>query len=65
MAARKQMNDRITPEAWDGWDRAKRSASVHRTDLVEAVGRSLADRSFEFPPEIIERAQQIMYDRNT
>lgn len=62
--ARKQTNVRLTPRARDGFDRAARRASVDLTAFVEAVGLALSDGSLELPPEVIEQAQQIMYDRN-
>lgn len=59
------MNNLLTPEAKErGWIRYAMEHHLDLVVLVEAVGLALAERTYNFPPEILERARQIQNERN-
>lgn len=64
VSSRRQTNLRLSEAARRGFDRITRPRNLYLVSLVEAVGLALDDRSFDLPPEIVARAEQIQYERN-
>jgi hypothetical protein len=64
VAAKRQMNVRLTDNSRRGWDREVRRHQVDLTALAEAIGLAFDERTLDLPAEIIEAAQQIKWERN-
>jgi hypothetical protein len=58
-----RLSARVSDDARHGWDRAVTAHGTTFTALVEALGQLLAERGWEVPPEVVERAQRIDRER--
>ena len=58
-----RLSARVSERARHGWDLAAARVGCTHTALIEALGLALDDRSWEVPPEVAQRAQQIDRER--
>jgi hypothetical protein len=58
-----RVSARVSDDARRGWDAATTRHGCTFTALVEALGVMLAERGWDVPVEVVERAQHIDRER--
>jgi hypothetical protein len=56
---------RISDEAQAGWDRCSKRHGLPPSALLDALGQKIEDGSFSCPPEVVELAHQIEFERRS
>lgn len=63
--AERRISIRLDDEAGRGWDSCSLRHGLPLSVLLEAMGRALADGTMTCPPEVIELAHRLEFERRS
>lgn len=61
----RRISVRLEESGLRGWEHLSKRYGLPLSVLLEAIGRTIEERKSELPPEVVELANQIHFDRRS